>query len=211
MSTNVDTPGYRSTSLHDGYRTRKSTNPKRVDNSNDIDSIVAKPTVTDATKKNPEQHEFNTYKDQDLANKYKQTHSSASKSLPADVVKADLHSVATQGYVIIENLVSVAEVQKVKSACNDLLDHTGRNDFEGLKTQRVYAVLSKTRAIDRLVDHPRILALLDNLLMPNYLLSQAQIITILPDETAQSLHTDDEFYPGRRPRKGLRRGYHVGY
>jgi hypothetical protein len=143
------------------------------------------------------------YKDQDLAKKYKQTHSSASKSLPADVVKADLHSVATKGYVIIENLLSVAEVQKVKAACNDLLDYTGRNDFEGLKTQRVYAVLSKTRAIDRLVDHPRILALLDNLLMPNYLLSQAQIINILPGESAQGLHTDDEFYPLRRPRKAL--------
>ena len=59
MSTNVDTPEYRSTSLHDGYRTKKSTNPKRVDNSNDIDSIVAKPYGDRHKKKNPEQHEIN--------------------------------------------------------------------------------------------------------------------------------------------------------
>ena len=61
-----------------------------------------------------------------------------------------------------------------------MADKTGANPFEGYKTQRVYAPLSKTRAMDDFIDHPRILALLDALLMPNYLLSQAQIINILP-------------------------------
>ena len=143
------------------------------------------------------------YKNRDLANKYRQTRSNSAEKVPTELLEADLKAIATDGYVIIKNLLTPQEVQAIKTACTELLEHTGRNDFEGLKTQRVYAVLAKTRAIDRLVDHPRVLALLDNLLMPNYLLSQAQIINILPGETVQDLHADDEFYPLPRPRKAL--------
>jgi ectoine hydroxylase-related dioxygenase (phytanoyl-CoA dioxygenase family) len=84
-----------------------------------------------------------------------------------------------------------------------LLDKTGRNTFEGQRTQRVYSVLNKTRACDRMVDHPRVLALLDRLLLPNYLLSQLQVINILPCENAQLLHPDDSMYPVPRPRAPL--------
>ena len=84
-----------------------------------------------------------------------------------------------------------------------LLDHQGRNDFEGARTQRVYGILEKTRALDGLVAHPRILALLDRIFLPNYLLSQAQVINILPGERAQPLHPDDAFYAVPRPRPPL--------
>jgi ectoine hydroxylase-related dioxygenase (phytanoyl-CoA dioxygenase family) len=67
----------------------------------------------------------------------------------------------------------------------------------------VYSLLTKTRACDHLIEHPRVLALLDRLLMPNYLLSQLQAIGIGPDETAQSLHFDDGMYPVPRPRAAL--------
>ena len=56
---------------------------------------------------------------------------------------------------------------------------------------------------DRLVDHPRVLAVLDRLLMPNYLLSALQAINIQPGETAQLAHHDDGFYPIPRPRAPL--------
>ncbi len=64
-------------------------------------------------------------------------------------------------------------------------------------------MLNKTRSCDRAVEHPRVLALLDRLLMPNYLLSMVQVINIRPGEAAQMLHTDDGFYPLPRPRKAL--------
>lgn len=139
----------------------------------------------------------------DLAGTYRFTHSDAASQVPEDVVRADLEAVEAQGYVIIEGLLSADELDAIRKATAPLLDTPGRNDFEGLKTQRVYAVLAKTRALDRLVDHPRILALLDRLFMPNYLLSQLQIINILPGETAQALHFDDAFYPVPRPRPPL--------
>jgi hypothetical protein len=50
-----------------------------------------------------------------------------------------------------------------------------------------------------MVDHPRVLALLDRLFRPNYLLSQLQVININLGEDAQLLHPDDAFYPIPRP------------
>lgn len=105
--------------------------------------------------------DLNDYIAADLAGKYRQTHSQATKLVPEDVVAADLAAVERDGYVVIEKLLTDDELSAIHAAVAPLLAESGRNDFEGLKTQRVYAVLAKTRALDRLVDHPRILALLD--------------------------------------------------
>ena len=139
----------------------------------------------------------------ELAGTYRFTRSHAASQVPEDVVRADLATVERLGYVIIESLLGADELDAIRVATAPLLNAPGRNDFEGLKTQRVYAVLAKTRALDRLVDHPRILALLDRLFMPNYLLSQLQIINLMPGETSQALHFDDAFYPVPRPRPPL--------
>ncbi len=143
------------------------------------------------------------YMARDLASRYPFTTSEAAGAVPREVVDADLAEVAQRGYVVIEGLLSASELDAIRAAVEPLLAHAGRNDFEGLQTQRVYAVLAKTRALDRLVDHPRILALLDRMFLPNYLLSQLQVINILPGESAQALHTDDAFYPLPRPRPPL--------
>lgn len=139
----------------------------------------------------------------DIAGTYRQSQSGAAQEIPTAVTDADLASIETNGYVVIENVLSEAECESIRRAAEPLLSASGRNDFEGLKTQRVYGVLAKTRAMDRLVDHPRILAILDRLFMPNYLLSQLQVINILPGESAQALHPDDAFYPIPRPRPPL--------
>ena len=107
------------------------------------------------------------------------------------------------GYVILPDLLSTDELAEIREAVRPLLDRHGRNAFEGRTTQRVYSVLNKTRTCDRVADHPRVLALLDRLFLPNYLLSMLQVINILPGEQAQMLHTDDGFYPLPRPRKAL--------
>ena len=107
------------------------------------------------------------------------------------------------GYVILPDLLTADELDQIRDAVAPLLNLHGRNGFEGHTTQRVYSVLNKTRACDRIADHPRVLALLDRLFLPNYLLSMLQVINILPGEQAQMLHTDDGFYPIPRPRAGL--------
>ena len=138
----------------------------------------------------------------DLAGTYRRTASSG-ESIDAAVADADVARVRRDGYVILPGLIDAEEIAAIKSAVAPLLGHTGRNAFEGHGTQRVYSVLNKTRACDRLADHPRVLALLDRLLLPNYLLSMLQVINIQPGEAGQELHTDDAFYPLPRPRKAL--------
>ncbi|MCU1646163.1 MAG: phytanoyl-CoA dioxygenase family protein [Nocardia sp.] len=138
----------------------------------------------------------------DLAGRYRRTESSGSTVDPA-VVDADLAAVLRDGYVILPNLLTPQELQDIRDSTTELLNRKGRNNFEGHATQRIYSVLNKTRSCDRLASHPRVLALLDRLLMPNYLLSMLQVINILPGESAQMLHTDDGFYPLPRPRAAL--------
>lgn len=139
----------------------------------------------------------------DLAGKYRASASMAAAKVDPAVLAADLEALSRDGYVILRDVVPREEMAAIKREMLPALDAMGRNAFEGLKTQRLYAVLEKTRAADRLVDHPRILALLDAMFLPNYLLSQLQVINILPRETAQYLHPDDGFYRVARPRPAL--------
>src|SRR4051812_28736742 len=94
----------------------------------------------------------------DLARRHQATASVGATVDPA-VVDADIAALDRDGYVILENLISQEECERMRAAVTPLLDRTGRNTFEGERTQRVYSVLGKTRACDRLVDHPRVLAL----------------------------------------------------
>ena len=102
----------------------------------------------------------------DLAGRYKFTASSGATIDPA-VVDADLVAVERDGYLILEDLLTAAACEEIKAAVSPFLNWTGRNSFEGLRTQRLYNVLTKTRVCDALVEHPRILALLDRLILPN--------------------------------------------
>ncbi|OBI52166.1 phytanoyl-CoA dioxygenase family protein [Mycobacterium sp. E796] len=138
----------------------------------------------------------------DLAGRYKWAASGGASVDPA-IVDADMAALDRDGYVIWENLLSPEECQRIRDEVTPWLAHTGRNSFEGRRTQRIYSVLSRTRVCDRLADHPRVLAVLDRLLMANYLLSALQAINIQPGESPQLPHHDDGFYPIPRPRDPL--------
>jgi hypothetical protein len=139
----------------------------------------------------------------DLATRHKSTAGVNVETVDPEIVANDLEALASFGFVIIENLVSTEMADSLQECLADAFNPTGRNNFEGYKTQRLYSMLGKTRRFDPLVEHPRILAVLDALLMPNYLVSMAQAIKIHPGESAQPLHHDDAFYPMPRPRKAL--------
>lgn len=138
----------------------------------------------------------------DWARRYRATASSGAAIDPA-IVDADLAELERDGYLILEGLLTPEDCRQIRAGVTPWLAQTGRNAFEGHRTQRVYSVLNKTRSCDRMVDHPRVLALLDRLFLPNYLLSMLQVINITPGEQAQLLHSDDSFYPVPRPRPAL--------
>lgn len=110
-------------------------------------------------------------------------------------------NLARDGFVVLERLFTDDQVAAMRGELVPLFSpHTGRNVFEGTRTQRLHAVIEKTLACNPLVEHPLILGLIDCILQPNYLLSQLQAINILPGEAAQPLHFDDDWYPISRPR-----------
>ena len=135
------------------------------------------------------------------------THRSTAGTQPAvdgALLARLLAEVARQGFVVVPDAVPVERIEEIRADVLPRLAHGGgRNNFEGLATRRLYGVIAKTLVCNALVEHPLVLGLLDRLLEPNYLLSQLQVIDILPGEAAQPLHPDDGFYPWPRPRPPL--------
>lgn len=118
-----------------------------------------------------------------------------------DHITEIMQQVDEQGYIILENILEPEVVESIRKESEPFLTHEGRTEFEGHKTRRIYSVIEKTFSCNPIVEHPLILACLDRLLAPNYLLSQLQVIDVLPGEIRQPLHHDDGFYPVPRPRK----------
>lgn len=112
-----------------------------------------------------------------------------------------LASLSRDGFVVLERVLDRAGLDALGAALAPFEAHRpmGRNSFEGERSQRVYSLAGKGDAFLALIEHPAILALLDRVLLPNYLLSTAQSIRLHPGETPQGWHTDDGFYLVPRP------------
>ena len=119
-----------------------------------------------------------------------------------DTVSPDLAAFRESGFVVFEGALPAHQLDALREGLEPLLRDAprGRNDFEGTHTNRVYALLAKVPAMAPLVEHPRVIALVDALLEPGYLLTAALAINLLPGETAQTWHHDDGFYTLPRPR-----------
>jgi ectoine hydroxylase-related dioxygenase (phytanoyl-CoA dioxygenase family) len=107
-----------------------------------------------------------------------------------------VESLDSDGYCIVEGMLSTAEAAAAKASLREVLDEIpfGRNDFEGFSTRRVYALFAKTRAFDAAAIDPLLLGVLDRFL-GHYQLSAPTGIQIAPGESAQALHYDASVYP----------------
>ena len=109
------------------------------------------------------------------------------------------------GFAIVQGMLSPQEAKVIRAELTDVLARTptGRNDFEGHHTRRVYALFAKTRAFDGPATHPLVLGVLDRVLGPSYQFCAPVGIEISPGETAQNLHCDDIIYPMKRPHREI--------
>ena len=98
-----------------------------------------------------------------------------------------------QGYIVFENVLSPEELSSIRGALAPYLDVDlrGRNDFEGLKSNRVYALAAKSPVFADLMIHPLALAFAEAELGKTCLLSAMLAIKLLPGETVQPWHFDD--------------------
>ncbi|MEY2432360.1 MAG: hypothetical protein QOC92_2085 [Acidimicrobiaceae bacterium] len=106
------------------------------------------------------------------------------------------------GYAVVPDVLTGAEIDAVRAglAPSFAEGFRGRNPFEGYETQRVYCLVAKSRAFDRLILDPLMLSIGERVLGPNFLLTATLAIKLEPGESAQDFHYDDIFYRLSRPR-----------
>ena len=96
------------------------------------------------------------------------------------------------GYITFENVMPPQDVEDVRAALAPYLTKTGRNDFEGFKSNRVYSLLAKSPGVfSKMATHPLALAFAERELGRSCLLSSLLSVNLLPGETVQDWHTDD--------------------
>ena len=119
----------------------------------------------------------------------------------SDVVAA----LERDGACVVLNQVSAETIDAVNADFRAPFDDLGRfdeSDFNGYKTLRISGVLGISMAAAELVEHPRVMAAADALLLPNctnYRIGSLTGIEIWPGEGDQELHVDDSMYPLRLP------------
>lgn len=109
------------------------------------------------------------------------------------------------GYLLFDSVLNSSEIDDIRTALAPYLaaDIAGRNDFEGLKTNRIYALLAKSPVFAELACHALPLAFAEADLGRECLLSACLAINIQPGETVQPWHYDDSHYRLSRPRLSL--------
>ena len=123
-------------------------------------------------------------------------------SSPEESLATLLERFGERGFLIFPSLLGSDSLDTLRRELSPYLrgEYPGRNDFEGLSSQRVYAVLAKAPSAASLVAHPLSLQLAEAVLGPNFLLSACLAIQLEPGETAQAVHYDDAFLQIERPR-----------
>jgi ectoine hydroxylase-related dioxygenase (phytanoyl-CoA dioxygenase family) len=130
------------------------------------------------------------------------THSAMENFVSARTVPAlqILDQLRATGYAIVDRLVPEQTIEQINLELRPWLETTTHceGDFYGWHTTRVNSVLFKAPSSHALVLHPRILALMDDVLGPHcdwYQLNLSQAIRLHSGERQQIPHRDDEMWP----------------
>jgi ectoine hydroxylase-related dioxygenase (phytanoyl-CoA dioxygenase family) len=121
------------------------------------------------------------------------------------VIDIELHvkEVADQGYTIVEDAIAPELVDELSESlarlerCFDV--RPSPNSFEGHHTLRIYNLLAFDDLWQRVPVHGHVLPIVERVLDPGCLISSLSSIDILPGETAQPIHADDQLLPIPKP------------
>lgn len=105
------------------------------------------------------------------------------------------------GYVVLPEIMPHETIQAIRSALEPHMVKEGRNNFEGLKTNRVYGLLAKSPIFADLAEHPLALAFARRELGASFLLSACLAINLHSGETVQPWHSDDGYVHIPPPRR----------
>ena len=111
--------------------------------------------------------------------------------------------IATEGYTILEDAIESslidALVGEIDRLHESLAVQPAGNIFEGALTLRIYNLLARGKTFEAVPVHERILPIVERVLDVGCLVSSLSSITILPGQTAQPMHVDDQLIPLPRP------------
>lgn len=116
-----------------------------------------------------------------------------------------LEALRRDGAVVLADWAAPDLIDRVAEELRPYFDSEGKrfeSDFNGYKTLRISGILARSRTSAHLIAEPRLLEILDAVLLPHcetYRIGSTTGIEILPGEDAQVLHTDDSIYPMRMP------------
>lgn len=110
-----------------------------------------------------------------------------------------------RGFVVFPGILPPEQVEQQRTALSPFIeaDLRGRNVFEGVESNRIYAMLGKDPAFADLITHPIQLAFATRELGKSCLLSACLAINLHPGETVQPWHMDDDHCRQPLPRKAL--------
>jgi ectoine hydroxylase-related dioxygenase (phytanoyl-CoA dioxygenase family) len=96
-------------------------------------------------------------------------------------LEAHAGAIERNGYTLIEDFMDAARLAEVRRVLGFYLgSHSGRNPFEGHRTERVYTLVARGRVFWDLALDERVLALCERFLLPGFLLTASQAICIRP-------------------------------
>jgi len=116
--------------------------------------------------------------------------------LPADAPAAEIAAVLDRdGALILDEALPVAAADALVAELRPYVEATapGRDSFTGARTTRTGALVARSPLSRPLVMDARVLALCEAVLKPNchrFQLHLAQVIRIMPGQTAQAIHRD---------------------
>jgi ectoine hydroxylase-related dioxygenase (phytanoyl-CoA dioxygenase family) len=109
----------------------------------------------------------------------------------------DQKALCDNGFVILPALLSADELAAARDHADALLRDVewSDNDFDGRRTRRVYSLLHRLGAFERLVLHPATTALIAGQLGDERQLGMLLLAAVDPGQGAQMLHFDAGVYP----------------
>ena len=121
----------------------------------------------------------------------------------ADIVAA----VQRDGYAIVEDAFPTELADEVRADLDRLESELGvvpsDNDFEGLRTLRIYNLLARGALYEQIPLLPSVLPIVEGVLDAGCLISSLSSIVICPGEKAQPIHSDDILIPLPKPHPPL--------
>jgi ectoine hydroxylase-related dioxygenase (phytanoyl-CoA dioxygenase family) len=124
----------------------------------------------------------------------------AIRRIPSSNIDDIMDFIDCDGAVIVSDILDNQGVKELNRDASTLFDSSAFCDgpFFGRTTKRIHSLVAKSSACQKLVAHPFILEIMNQILAPfceKIQINLTQGIQIWPGETAQLLHRDDSMFP----------------